>query len=109
MRVEISLYFEAVRIMITEEELKQQNTRMRDSLTHVCCATFGARLLSYDSWPTLKQNPLKLFYAEFFYTGMFGEDKNSAYYSKTGVKNPCTMNVLFYTGKEQGSHAPCNK
>ena len=65
------MYFAVVRIMITGEELKQHNTRMWDGPTQACCATFGARLLSYDSWPTLKQNPFKLCEAEFFYADMF--------------------------------------
>ena len=53
------------------KELKQPNTRMWDGPTHACRAIFGAPLVSYDSWPTLKQNPLKLWEVEFFYTGMF--------------------------------------
>jgi hypothetical protein len=90
------------------KELKKPDTRTWDGPTHACRAIFGARLVSYDSWPTLKQSTLKFCEVEFFYTGMFGGDKNSAYYSKTGVKQPCKVNDLLYTDKEQGSLTLCN-
>jgi len=69
-----------MRIGLPEQELKQHNTTRRDGPTHACYGTFGARLLSYDSWPsTLKQNPLKLSEAGFFYTGKSLRGQNPAY------------------------------